>query len=260
MHWILQDNIFDEVGYQKLVEFLTRFDIPFSQHKVIPFIGEISPDINPTGNVICIGTYSFRHLAKRRNWYPGVFDLEPYDFTIQMQHWGDLMLNSDAVVVPFKDAVVEDVAFIRPIHDSKVFAGMQIEKNSLIEWQGNMAQLQDQGISMTEDTLIQVCPLKQIVSEHRYWIVDGKIITKSQYKSGSTVFYNSNVDERFDVFVQQCIDIWQPLPAFVIDVCELVDNQLKIVEINTINSAGFYHGDMAKLAYTLQEKYGDKNE
>jgi hypothetical protein len=40
----------------------------------------------------------------------------------------------------------------------------------------------------------------------------------------------------------------------VIDVCETEDG-FKIVEINTINSCGFYACDMQKLIMTLQEEF-----
>lgn len=258
MHWILQNNIFNETKHDELVEFLIHHNIPHSIHSVIPFVGDIYPvpDIEPYSNVICMGSYSLRHLAKKHNWFPGVFDLEPYDFTIQLQHWGNLMLNFDSTVIKFKDASIDTLSFIRPIHDSKVFAGFKIDPPALIEWQTNIETIsKDEGSTMTGDTLIQVCSIKNIIAEYRYWIVDGQIITKSLYKRGSSVVYSDLVDERFDSFVRHCIDIWQPLDAFVIDVCELIDGQYKIVEINTINSSGYYAGDIVKLAQVLNAKY-----
>jgi ATP-grasp domain, R2K clade family 3 len=47
---------------------------------------------------------------------------------------------------------------------------------------------------------------------------------------------------------------WQPHEAFVIDVCETSDG-LRIVEINTLNAAGFYAGDVQKLALCLEESF-----
>jgi hypothetical protein len=39
MHWIVQNNLFSEAGFEKLLETLKRFEIPHTLHKVIPFIG-----------------------------------------------------------------------------------------------------------------------------------------------------------------------------------------------------------------------------
>lgn len=38
MHWVLQNNLFNEDAYGVLLETLVRFGIPHSIHKVIPFI------------------------------------------------------------------------------------------------------------------------------------------------------------------------------------------------------------------------------
>jgi len=195
MHWILQDNLFNEDAYQELQSTLERFEIPYSIHKVIPFIGELVPAPNlDTSNVMCMGSYSLRHAAKKYEWAPGVFDLEPFDFTVQMKHWLNFMLNADAQVVAFKDAVVTEPKFIRPIQDSKVFAGGMFDPEEFNDWQRKVCVLEeDYGNSLTTDTLIQICEPKEIYSEYRFWIVRGKVVTSSLYKRGSQVIYSSDV-------------------------------------------------------------------
>lgn len=47
MHWILQTNLFNEAEWENLVGVLERFDIPYSVHKVIPFVGELVPPAEP---------------------------------------------------------------------------------------------------------------------------------------------------------------------------------------------------------------------
>jgi len=164
MHWIMQENLFNEQGYSDAIDIFKRFNIPYSIHKVIPFIGELEPDISPEGNVICVGSYSMRHIAKRKGWYPGVFDLEPVNFNEQMKHWNQFMLNRDAVVSRFADAKIESgEAFLRPIEDSKVFAGRVFTDQQLIDWQRAVIDMgEDDGSTLNSDTLIQVCPVKPI--------------------------------------------------------------------------------------------------
>ena len=43
MHWILQTNLFQEAEWTRLVETLEKFDLPYSVHRVVPFIGELEP-------------------------------------------------------------------------------------------------------------------------------------------------------------------------------------------------------------------------
>jgi hypothetical protein len=135
MHWILQENLFRENEWDNLVGALTRFNIPFSVHKVIPFIGELVPQPEPLQpNVVCFGSYSMRHSAKKFGWTPGVFDLFHQNFVLQKYHWGELMLNYDSQVVPFKHAWLNEPSFVRPIDDSKYFACAVIDPDEFNEW------------------------------------------------------------------------------------------------------------------------------
>jgi ATP-grasp domain, R2K clade family 3 len=259
MHWILQNNIFSETGWDTLVETLIRFNIPFSEHKVVPFIGELQPEAQPDSeNVICFGSYAMRHIANRKAWRPGVFDVASVTFLEQKQRWGKLMLNYDGEVVEFKDAVLEQPKFVRPIDDSKVFAGRVMEPASFHEMQEKALGLEeDHEFNARPNTLVQICEPKTIYSECRFWIVKGEVVTASQYKVGSRVLYNSNVEYRFHEFTASVLgssERWLPAEAFVLDVCD-TPHGIRIVEINTINSAGFYAADVQKLVFALEREF-----
>ncbi|MDF2435397.1 MAG: hypothetical protein JWP44_5028 [Mucilaginibacter sp.] len=263
MHWILQTNMFQEKEWENLVACLERFKIPYSVHKVIPFIGELIPPAEPQQDkVVCFGSYSMRHTAKAMGWNPGVYDLFDQNFNVQMNHWKKDMLNADSIVCAFKDAAIVEPAFIRPIDDSKYFAGRVFDPEEFNTWQHGICLMEeDYGNSLTKDTLIQLCKPKVIYSEYRHWIVDRRIVTKSLYKRGDRVIYSSDVDIRFDRFVAQLIHNysismigrsgWEPHRAYVLDVCETPDG-IKIVEINTINSAGFYAGNVQDIVMALE--------
>lgn len=272
MHWLLQENLFKESEWEKLVSTLERFNIPYSVHKVIPFIGELIPPAEPKhSKVICFGSYSMRHAAKREGWTPGVYDLFDVNFKVQLEHWGDEMLNADSKICRFEEATITELTFIRPYDDSKYFAGQVFDPEKLNKkgepeyerWRyGVCVMEEDYGDSLTKDTLVQMCKPKVIYAEYRYWIVDGKIVTRSLYKRGHRVIYSPDVDKRFDYYVGKIIQDgnvtlscgnrpkWLPR-AFVIDVADTPDG-IKIVEINTINSAGFYAGDVQALVLALE--------
>lgn len=253
MHWIIQENLFKENEWANLIGTLERFDLPYSIHKVVPFIGALVPEPEMSAaKVICFGSYSMRHTAQKFNWTPGVYDLAECDFLVQRQRWGERMLNFDSQVLRFKDAHLSAPSFIRPIEDTKYFAGKVFEVEEFEDWQRKVCVLEDgDGSSLTKDTYIQLCLPKVIFSEHRFWVVDGRIVSASQYKIGVRVLYASDVDQRFHDYVNECIAIWQPHHAFVIDVCDTPVG-IRIVEINTINAAGFYAGDMQKIIMALE--------
>jgi hypothetical protein len=294
MHWILQENLFKEAEWDNLVTCLERFNIPYSVHKVVPFSGDLIPFPQNMGNkadckvnmfssrmcqngtkscdvlhkVICFGSYSMRHAAAWNGWSPGVYDLMPQDFTVQMQHWGDLMLNADAEVCEFQHADIFEDTFIRPITDSKYFAGKVFDVEEFYTWKRNVCVLNlDYGNSLKNDTLIQLCKPKKIYSEYRFWIVNQKVVSASMYKRGDTVIYSSDVDRRFYDFANQVLrtkdckyDIraitencgWRPADAFVLDICETPEG-MKVVEINTINASGFYAGNVQDIVLALEQ-------
>jgi hypothetical protein len=101
---------------------------------------------------------------------------------------------------------------------------------------------------------IMVCTAKEIWSETRTWVVDGRVVTASGYKVGTIKRYTSphQVDERITAFAQACANRWRPNPAFVLDVADTPAG-LKIVEINNLNAAGLYRGDMQKLVVALAD-------
>ncbi len=257
MHWVIQNNIFSENGWDTMVETLERFGLPHSVHQVVPFIGELIPEPElDHANVICMGTYSMRHTARRRSWQPGVFDLIDQDFDRQLAHWGDHMLNAGSVVTAFRDAVfTADRMFVRPANDMKYFAGRIFDRDEFTEWQTGVCNLNlDDPGSLTPDTPIQLAAPRVIQAEYRYWIVKGRLVTRSLYKRGDTVFYSDEVDERVDRYVAERIAEWSPHETFVIDVCDTPDG-LRIVEINTLNASGFYAADVQKLVMALEAAY-----
>jgi hypothetical protein len=257
MHWILQSDIFSEQGWRSLVDTLERFGIPHSVHKVVPFVGELLPrPVLDHANVICIGSYSMRHVAAREDWRPGVFDIGHQDFEKQRQHWGEHMLNAASKVCSFSEAVFDrEEMFVRPVNDAKYFAGRVISRAEFSDWQRKVCDLgESDGSSLTAQTAIQLAPPLRIHAEYRYWVVKGRIVTRSLYKRGDRVIYSGAVDARLDSYVEARLAQWLPHESFVIDVCDTPDG-IKVVEINTLNAAGFYAADMQSLVMALEAGY-----
>lgn len=258
MHWILWEKLLEEPKGQEFIRVLDAMQLPYSIHKIIPFVGELSPEpILSSNQAICFGPYSMRHYAKKHNLIPGVFDLEPFDFNEQKKHWGHEMLNYDSQIFAFKDAQpVAEIFFTRPIEDSKSFAGQIMNKRDFLEWRDKVCRLNDdygQGTIKPHD-IIQISPLKDILAEYRTFVVDSKVVTASLYKRGNKIFYEE-IDSSHEAwqYAQQMADIWQPHTAFCLDVA-LTQEGYKIVEINTMNSAGFYHCNMGKIVSALLDE------
>lgn len=253
MHWVLQSNLLHE-GHANLVAALERAGASFSEHKVVPFSGDIIPDISVENPVIVVGTHSMCHLAERKKWVPGHFDASKLSWTLQAAKWGSFLLNIDAVLTTFAAASPDlELFFLRPCGDRKEFAGCVMDRGSLVEWQHKVLALkEDDGSTLVGETLVLWAPVKDVRSEHRFWIVDGEVVTGTRYPKPS-----ADILEEAAEFCREMIRKFNPLRAFVMDVC-LSDGEFKIVEINTMNSAGFYAADLDRLVRAIEAmKWGE---
>lgn len=273
MHWVLQHNLFREAGFKRLLDTLERMGISYSVHKVIPFIGVLSPAVDPDdhfvdiefdentvvdfpeGPKIVMGSYSMARYAKKHGWTPGSFDSENLDYEKQIPHWGNAMLNSDSWVGRLADVPEQhEPFFIRPTLDSKSFAGTVMDWWSFTLWRGGVIKCgADNGGFLDGDTLVQVATRKRIHREYRLWVVDQHIVTASLYKEGRTVRYSDFVDEEILAYARGFLTegLWVPDRAFVLDIADTSEG-LRIIEAGNINSAGFYAADMQKLVMALE--------
>jgi hypothetical protein len=106
--------------------------------------------------------------------------------------------------------------------------------------------------TLTNDTRVMIAPLQDIFCEYRLFVVDKKIVTGSLYKLRDQVIYNSLIDETVIEFANKMIEKWTPDRAFVLDVAVTSEGH-KIVEVNNINSSGFYASDLAKFIMAIED-------
>lgn len=262
MHWIVQENFWCEHNYDNLILTLERFNIPHTIVKVIPFIGEIQPDVSPEGHVMVYGSYSMRHVAVKKGWVPGVFSMEKGQYREQKQYWDDYLLNYDASIFTFGSFEPEndEFFFIRPYEDSKTFAGTTMDGKEFRSWKNRIINLkEDDGSTITANTEILVSNPKNIKKEFRFWIVDSNVVTWSLYKQGHRVIYSSEVDDgAWQLATRVAAGHWQPSRAYVLDIAltEInYSNQYRIVEAQCINASGLYAADVQKLVMALEDMY-----
>jgi len=271
MLYVVQNNLYNEYGYNQLMETLERFSLPYVIVKPVPFAmhllpadfdtdsytGDITkvpePVIDTSGHVIVLGATTLTKIATTRNWVPGSFINENFDYSKWRDAYGDNLLNYDAKVCAFKD--VDDSFpsfFIRPCEDTKSFSGTVMTYEDFDSWRKDLSTADTTHSPLTMDTMVSYAPPKDIMREYRFFVVDGKVITGSQYKAGSRVYSDTNVDQDIIDYAQSMVNMWQPARAFVIDIALIPGNQKKVIEINNINSAGFYACDVSKIIQAFE--------
>lgn len=255
MLYVVQKNVFKETNYNLIFEALNKLGL---EYEVVEFDSNGNVEVlTDRTDIFVFGSVRLARISTDRGWVPGSYYGGNHDFSIYIEKYGDNLLNSDSIITTigdkniFKDDVIytgDELYFIRPCKDSKVFTGKVFTKD---KWEG---EINNPNRKMDMDTLIQVAKPKKIYKEARCWVVDGKIVTSSYYFFHGNVMYEENVEPEGLEFAQNMVNLFEVAPAFVMDIC-LTPDGWKIVEINCINCSGFYKGDLQKVLIALENKF-----
>ena len=255
MFYVIQENVFREENYNKIFDVMKRLKLPY---EILRFDknGEFNKLMNRRKDVFVFGSVRAARLATQMEWTPGSFYGKNHDFQIYKDHYRKNLLNYDSLLKDIEDPIVwepNEIKFIRPTKDSKVFNGKLYSK---IKWEDTVQMVKEKYLGVMPPVTIQVSSPKKIYKEARIWIVDGKIVTSSYYKFGDNVVWTEDVEPEGLEFAQRMVDLYKVAPAFVMDIC-LTPDGWKIVEINCVNCSGFYRGDLQKLVMALEDLYND---
>ena len=255
MHWIVQNNLLNAHDLQNLRNQLQRFSIPFTEIKVIPFFHIIEPDdiVPEQEHVFVVGSTALGKIARKKGWTPGYFG-DNLDYELYIKHYQKHLLNYEAVIGTLGQIEKQwEQFFVRPVTDLKSFSGQVMTWEQLLQMRANVAKVdQEPDATLRLSDKIVMSPLKQIFAKYRFIVVDGKVITGSRYKLGNQVLYSSQVDEYIVDYAQQRVNDWQPNRAFVIDIAD-TDQGLKVIELNALNSAGYYACDIEKYIIAVEQ-------
>lgn len=255
MFYVIQENVFREENYNKIFDVMKRLKLPY---EILRFDknGDFNPLMNRRKDVFVFGSVRAARLACDKEWTPGSFYGKNHDFQIYKDYYKKNLLNYDSLLKDIADPIVwepNEVKFIRPTKDSKVFNGKLYSK---VKWEDTVQMVKEKYLGVMPPVTIQVSSPKKIYKEARIWIVDGKIVTSSYYKFGDNVAWTEDVEPEGLEFAQRMADLYKVAKAFVMDIC-LTPDGWKIVEINCINCSGFYRGDLQKLVMALEDLYND---
>jgi hypothetical protein len=260
--------MFNEFGFHRLVDAIKDLNLPYGIFKLRPFDheiewvdGTISGGRTPT---MIWGTLSVERAAKAYGWHPGVFKNENFDMRVLHREWGGMMLNADAKFYKLGEVPsFEGTAFIRPVLDTKSFAGQLINGDEFEKWRNDLFALRDEFTTVDLNTEVMVASPKQMTDEARFFVVNREVVAGSMYRIDGRVMYraiSTNVplyQPMWD-FADSMVrgDEWRPHEAYVMDVARIAPghtwDKFRVIEVNCINSAGFYDCDMRAVVRALE--------
>lgn len=256
--WAIQSTL---VSKSQQLEFLTAVQdngYDWCEVPMLPFAEEL-PEIPVTEqdeNVVFYGSTTLTKLVGEGDWNPGVWLNDKFNHKWLNEHNADYMLNYDCEYMKLKDldeTKFGDVVFVRPVDDLKAFSGQAFDKDDIHRWRD---KLQMAGLDEFSDIEIVVSGPKNILKEYRCFYVDGKMSDISQYRSNGWLIsqhiqYNDPLYNEFEDFLK---DFKPPAPVCCVDICTLEgSNNLYVIEVNCMNSSGFYKHNIDKLVHDVSE-------
>jgi hypothetical protein len=248
MHWIVQTNVFKEDRYAQVIETLERGGIPHTIVTVVPFSHEIIPCPRASNPIAVIGSYLLVKRAHELGWGPGVFSTD-ITFPAYAEAFGRDLLNHGARVCSLGEVALEEASFLRPIADGKDFPGTVVAPDELASWREGLCDVNGHR-RVSAETRVVVAALREIHAEYRFFVVDGQIVAASRYKLGGRMSPAAEIAPEAATAAEGFVARWQPDRAFVIDVALTPDGP-KVIEINNINAAGWYHADVSRVIQAI---------
>jgi len=255
MYYIIQKNIFKDPRYDEIFRVLEKHQIEFEQVAFESNSNELKINTKRT-DLFVYGSVKLAKVTSNFNWSPGSFYGGNHEFQKYSKGYGKNTINYGSYICNFADNIKwlnNSELFIKPSIDAKVFTGKIFNES---EWNDfvyeSLNNSKDQRIS--KDTAIQVSESYSIIKEARIWIIGKKVITSSYYKFHGDIEFEDSVAPKGLEFAQRMANLFNVADAYVMDIA-LTDYGWKIVEINCINSAGFYKGNVEKIILALEKFY-----
>lgn len=241
MYILIQSNLHKNPDFEQIFPVLDELNIPYEKINLDSSITklEISQDRN---DVFVYGSVKLAMMAKENTyWKPGSFYGGNHLFEVYSKYYQENLVNYPIEIrklsetLNWKDG---EEKFIKPYKFAKIFTGKVFTKRKWEDFVENSLKNPHTPL-INEDSLVQISAPKDIIKEARLWVVGGKVVEAVYYRILKDIPFEESVSQDGIEFAHQMIDAFNVADAFVMDIC-LTNVGWKIVEVNCINSAGFF--------------------
>ncbi len=199
---------------------------------------------------------------KRPDWFPFAWNnWHALSCKSYYSHWGEHILSEYGMfpfgeLIRMKDFIYDAYSdgeriFIKPDENDKNFTGQLIAKNRLEDW----IKIENSFGEIDKDCLCVVAKPVSIDREYRFIIADRKVLTGSQYKANRVLDVNEYYPDQAAEYAEIVANSteWQPHSIYVMDIAKMIDGSFKLIEIGSVNCAGYYRSDIKKIIYKMNE-------
>jgi len=255
--WLLQNLNDDENNY--LIEILKDNNIKFEIFNYIPHDDIIFKPINdtiyiPYGSTVFINKLKLLNLKEL--YIPDNSIINNYD--ILSKNYKDYFLNNDYINYSFEELFkikLQGEYFFKPSKIPKLFNPSIIDLEFIGKWYNDHSS--NNYLFNEQSELVLTSP-KNIDYEFRLFIINKDIISGSIYHKYGKLYKSDIIPKEIIEFGYKCIKRYSPLDIYVLDVC-IYKNNYYVVELNDINSSGFYKSNILEIINSVNGFLYEKN-
>lgn len=257
VRWIVQNNLVPESELRDIEKTCHKIGADHFEMLVIPFTPfEELPKfpIDKEHTNFYFGSTTLMYGVYNNVKPVGLFFNENFSMENYIKVWGEHMLSSEAQITTFEQFSKqshdkESLWFIRPDADDKSFVGEVKSFEEIVNWSTTFAKYDN--VILNEKTKIIVGPPYNLKKEWRNYIVDGKVVTSSQYRENFRLKKTRlNIPQEMLDFVEARCKEYMPHKCFAMDVAYCGDSYY-IIECGCLNSVGLYDCDVPKLVEAI---------
>lgn len=241
MYFLVQSNIHSDPDHDRIFQVLQELHIEYETIHLDASAKQITIEAKRK-DVFVYGSVKLARLAKENTaWYPGSFYGGNHLFEIYAKQYKEHLLNYEVEIFQFGTPIewkAGEQKFIKPYKEAKIFTGALFTEIKWIDFVENSLKNPKTPL-LHKNSLVQASTSKKILKEARVWIVGDQVIDAVYYKFHGDVVFEGEVAPEGIQFAKKMIQRFSVAEAFVMDICR-TNEAWKIVEINCINSAGFY--------------------
>jgi hypothetical protein len=214
-----------------------------------------------TTNMIFYGSTTLMYLVHGSGKFtPGVYTNDNFSHSVCAKNV-DFLVNQDAKVMTMDEAAkwwTHDMGhmFVKPDDDTKSFSGCVFNWHEFHMWIQDMRECDDL-YGLSADTMVVMAPKKRLQAEWRLFIVDGKIISGTQYMVGLYLVRSPFIHPEVMAHAKSFAETWLPHETCVMDIGLDSNDKYGVVEYGCINAAGFYSSSIPEIVKALDD-YANK--
>jgi hypothetical protein len=257
MYYIIQKNVFQDPRYDVIFDVLEKLELDYECVEFKPNSNELEIQTDRK-DIFVYGSVKLAKVTANLDWFPGSFYGNNHEFEKYSKGYGINAINHGSYISKFSNEIDwsnKTTLFIKPSIDAKVFTGKVFNQSEWNDFVYNSLN-DNQNKRINKNTSIQISEPYSLIKEARVWIVGEKVITSSYYRFHDGIEFEENVEDKGLQFAQDMAKLYNVSDAYVMDIA-LTYGGWKIIEINCINSAGFYKGNVMKIISALEVYYGN---